>query len=127
MGRFVTPRALVRDSASAAVVDQALVTDEWVDRLYDLLRLPGNREAFFARAVADREPALADTAARISAPTLLLWGRQDSFIPVAAADAFASRIPDTRTLILDDVGHTPFVESPDAVAEAVGRFCGAGR
>lgn len=124
VGRYVTPRGLVSDSASAAVVDQSLVTREWVDRLYNLLLLPGNREAFFARSMADREPGRADTVESIAAPTLLLWGREDSFIPVAAADAFAARIPNTRTVILDNIGHSPVLESPDRTAEEIGGFCG---
>ena len=124
VGRYVTPRGLVSDSASAAVVDQSLVTREWVDRLYNLLLLPGNREAFFARSMAYREPGRADTVESIAAPTLLLWGREDSFIPVAAADAFAARIPNTRTVILDNIGHSPVLESPDRTAEEIGGFCG---
>ncbi|MEO1203073.1 MAG: alpha/beta hydrolase [Pseudomonadota bacterium] len=123
IGKRYTPRSIVADSAAASVVDQSLVTEAWVDRHYELLRMPGNREAFFARSVANREPELVDTVASISAPTLLLWGRQDSFNPVAAATAFAERIPNTETVIFDDIGHMPFIEAPDTSAEAVGRFC----
>ena len=123
IGKHYTPRSLVRDSASASVEDQSLVTDAWVDRHYELLRMPGNREAFFARTIANREPQLADTVAGISVPTLLLWGREDSFIPAASADAFAKRIPDTKTVILDGVGHMPFLEAPDRTAELIGGFC----
>lgn len=125
IGKRYTPRSLVRDSASASVEDQSLVTEAWVDRHYELLRMPGNREAFFARMIANREPELADTVAGISVPTLLLWGREDSFIPVASADAFAERIPDTQTVILDGVGHMPFLEAPDRTAELIGDFCGS--
>jgi pimeloyl-ACP methyl ester carboxylesterase len=58
-------------------------------------------------------------AARVTAPTLLVWGKQDRLVPVRYAPRTARTIPDTRLLLLDGVGHTAQMEAPEAVARAV--------
>jgi pimeloyl-ACP methyl ester carboxylesterase len=58
-------------------------------------------------------------ASRVSAPTLLVWGKQDRLVPVRYAPRTARTIPDTRLLLLDGVGHTAQMEAPGAVARAV--------
>ncbi|HEY0357881.1 MAG TPA: alpha/beta hydrolase [Mycobacteriales bacterium] len=58
-------------------------------------------------------------AARVAAPTLLVWGNQDRLVPVRYAARTARTIPDTRLLLLDGVGHTAQMEAPDTVARAV--------
>ncbi len=120
--QYVTPRSLVRDSVAASVADQALVTDELVDRYYELLLMPGNREALGARMIADRELEVADTVAGVDTPTLLLWGERDSFVPASAAAEFARRMPSTKTVILEGIGHMPVEESPDEVARLLSEF-----
>ena len=59
------------------------------------------------------------TAALVSAPTLIVWGRQDRLVNVSVAPKLAGIIPDSRLLILDRVGHTAQLEAPETVARAV--------
>jgi pimeloyl-ACP methyl ester carboxylesterase len=40
-----------------------------------------------------------------SCPALVLHGRRDDTVPLAAAEAFAARRPDRRRLIVHDAGH----------------------
>lgn len=49
---------------------------------------------------------------RITAPTLLVWGRDDRLVPVRTAETFATRIADVRLEVLDDTGHVPQLERP---------------
>jgi pimeloyl-ACP methyl ester carboxylesterase len=58
-------------------------------------------------------------AARITAPTLVITGRQDRLVDVRVAPAVAKMIPDSRLLVLDQVGHVAQMERPDLVARAV--------
>jgi pimeloyl-ACP methyl ester carboxylesterase len=57
-------------------------------------------------------------AARITAPTLVITGRQDRLVDIRVAPAVARLIPDSRLLILDRVGHVAQMERPDLVARA---------
>jgi pimeloyl-ACP methyl ester carboxylesterase len=54
---------------------------------------------------------------RIAAPTTVLFGAQDPYCTPASARAFASRIPNARLRMLDDVGHFTPTEAPTEVAE----------
>lgn len=48
---------------------------------------------------------------RITAPTLVIHGAQDRFVPVEYVDEFVARIPDARCEIIPGVGHMLFSES----------------
>ena len=52
--------ALVEESLRGSVARQDIVDDAMIDRYWELLRFPGNREATALRARIDREPAMAD-------------------------------------------------------------------
>jgi pimeloyl-ACP methyl ester carboxylesterase len=57
-------------------------------------------------------------AERITAPTLVITGRQDRLVDVRVAPAVARLIPDSRLLVIDNVGHVAQMERPHAVARA---------
>jgi pimeloyl-ACP methyl ester carboxylesterase len=61
-------------------------------------------------------------AARVAAPTLIVWGRDDRLVPVRYAPRTARTIPDSRLVLLDGVGHTAQMEAPEPVARAVLRL-----
>lgn len=58
----------------------------------------------------------------ISAPTLLLWCREDKVIDISAAEVFARGLPDSRSVILSGCGHMPMMAQPRNVAEALTAF-----
>jgi pimeloyl-ACP methyl ester carboxylesterase len=62
--------------------------------------------------------ALWARAARVQAPTLLVWGAQDRLVDVAIAPRAAATFPDVRLLVLDGVGHVAQMERPELVARA---------
>ncbi len=57
-------------------------------------------------------------ATRITAPTLVITGRQDKLVDVRVAPAVAKLITDSRLLVLDQVGHVAQMERPDLVARS---------
>ena len=118
----ITPRALVEQSLRGSVENQAIVDAAMVDRYWELLRFPGNREATVLRARRDREPAMAARVGEITAPTLILFGTEDRIINASAAQTFHERIAGSEVVLLDDIGHLPMEEAPDATAEAIADF-----
>ncbi len=60
--------------------------------------------------------------ARVRAPTLVVWGREDTWIPVAHARRFTDAIPGSTAVVLDDCGHMPQEEKPAEVAALLLRF-----
>jgi pimeloyl-ACP methyl ester carboxylesterase len=61
-------------------------------------------------------------AAKITAPTLVVWGAADRLVSVLLAERTATTIPDSRLLVLDGVGHTAQLEVPRILARAVLAF-----
>lgn len=68
----------------------------------------------------DRGPqGLWRQAARIQAPTLVVWGAEDRLVHVSLAPKAAAAIPDARLLVLSATGHVAQMERPEVVARAV--------
>jgi pimeloyl-ACP methyl ester carboxylesterase len=61
-----------------------------------------------------------DVAPTVSVPCASISGTEDQYAPPDDVTAFVSRLPPgTPQLLLPDVGHLPFLEAPDAFAEAL--------
>lgn len=73
--------------------------------------------ALQADALATRPDRWNDLA-RISCPTLLLWGVHDQFAPAADALRMAGLIPNARYVEVAECGHLPTLEAPAEVIEA---------
>lgn len=58
--------------------------------------------------------------ARIQAPTLVVWGTQDPYIPERFAHEYARALPNAELLELSDAGHWWWLERPDAIERVIG-------
>jgi len=110
----ITPRALVAQSLDQSVSVKSVVTEEAVDRYWELLRYPGNRAATMARFSTAYEPLTEAEFAALSMPALILWGDEDRLIPVSAGEWLDQALPDSELIIYEGVGHLPQEEAPDA-------------
>ena len=63
----------------------------------------------------DSTPTLAD----IDVPTLIIHGADDKIIPASEAEAMHAAIEDSELVIIDDAGHLPNLEQPDAFNDAI--------
>jgi len=61
---------------------------------------------------------------RVSAPTLLVWGKEDRLVPPVYADEFSRRIAGARVQTVDGAGHAPHLEQPERVARMIHEFAG---
>lgn len=52
-------------------------------------------------------------------PTLLLWGRHDRFSPPERAQAYAAGMAGARVVVVEDCGHLPTLEQPEAATAAI--------
>ena len=71
----------------------------------------------------DLRAPLADAQRTLRVPALVVHGREDP-IPLASAEAAAESLG-TSCLVLDDCGHVPYVEQPEALFTAIHRFLDA--
>jgi len=61
---------------------------------------------------------------RVTAETLVVWGKQDRLIPPVYGEKWIQLIPDARLVQLDAAGHMLPYEQPRACATAVANFIG---
>jgi pimeloyl-ACP methyl ester carboxylesterase len=97
-----------------------------VDRLFELFDAPAAREAAYAtmRAMLDTRPLTASVP-RVSAPTLITWGRANRSSPVEHGRRLARELGGARFEVFD-CGPSPAEECPDAFASAVTAFLATG-
>jgi len=119
--KYAIKKNVLRKFLNQVFVDQKKVTDELVDRYYDLFNREGNAEAFFSLANAkyrNRTNKLKD----IKAPTLIIWGEDDNWMPLENGYWFQVCIPDSKLIIYEGVGHIPMEEAPELTAKDLQRF-----
>ncbi len=58
----------------------------------------------------------------IYAPTLLIWGLEDTLTPPEVALAFHEHLPDSKIIFLDQCGHVPMIDQPKLFNQHVREF-----
>lgn len=61
----------------------------------------------------------------LDVPTLVLWGEDDPFAPVASAERFVREIPSSRLSVVEGAGHFVFADAPQRCADELVSFLGS--
>jgi pimeloyl-ACP methyl ester carboxylesterase len=112
---------VVRRSLEEIYADPAMITPERLTRFAELQRFPGNRPATLLRA-RNQEPLDPTPLKRLDVPTLIIWGAQDHWVPIADAFRLQNDIKRSRLAIFEKPGHDPMEEDPKGTAAAVADF-----
>lgn len=118
----ITPRSLIAQSLEQTVSVGSIVTEEMIDRYWELLRYPGNRAATMARFSSPYDPLGEGEIAAIAQPTLILWGEEDRLIPLAAGRWLDQTLPNSELVTYPGIGHLPQEEAPQATLADVRRW-----
>ncbi|MCO4250662.1 alpha/beta fold hydrolase [Pseudarthrobacter raffinosi] len=90
------------------------------DRVRDGLRMPAHMWKGILNGLCEATPPT--ETGTIHAPTLILWGAQDSLLPRRDQETLAARIPGSVLKVYPDVGHPVLWECPEQVAEDTTAF-----
>jgi pyruvate dehydrogenase E2 component (dihydrolipoamide acetyltransferase) len=106
------------------VYDPALVSRTMVEDVLRYKRLDGVPAALAAIAEewfsgGRQHAGLGDALAALKLPVQIIWGREDRIIPVAHAEALASRL---AVHILEQTGHLPHMERAGEVNRLIKRL-----
>jgi pimeloyl-ACP methyl ester carboxylesterase len=128
---IAAPRWLVRRTLELSTYDPRALSEEVHERAYQLAADPLVRRAFArvycsARATLLHQRDLLAHFARYTGPTLVCWGRNDRFLPVAGAEWARQTYPQATVMVLDHCGHLPQVEEPAEVAAGLRAIYGTG-
>ncbi|MCB0507957.1 MAG: alpha/beta hydrolase [Bacteroidetes bacterium] len=90
--------------------DDSKITDKMKNLYYDMSMREGNRESFSARVQQiEKEPKV--DVAKVEAPTLIQWGKEDKLIDISMLENF-KKIPNHLIKIYEHCGHVPQEEIP---------------
>ena len=67
---------------------------------------------------------LDDRLAEIHVPTLVVWGKEDSLLPISSGERYAAGIPGAKLVSFEKCGHVPPVEKSREFVSIVEEFLG---
>ena len=114
------------DNAKRAFTNMAYdpntVTEDTVRDFVNRMRLPNAKYAFMSTLLGIRDsPKLSGRLSKIQARTLLIWGNNDKMIPLQYSKEFGE-IPMHELVVINECGHTPYVEKPEEFNRSVLKF-----
>ena len=116
-GRGLTGRLL-----RSTYFDPSKVTEADVDQYYAPVALPDYGRALRGVLTQFRFTALDGRLDRIAAPTLVLWGEADRWVPIGLGRALAAGITRSAFLSVPRAGHSVQEEAPGEVNHLVIKF-----
>ena len=116
-GRGFTARLL-----RSTYFDPGKVTEADVDQYYAPVAQPEYGRALRGVLQQFRFTALEGRLDRIAAPTLVLWGEEDRWVPMGLGRALAAGITRSAFVTVPRAGHSVQEEAPDEVNHLVIRF-----
>ena len=108
----VLPRPMIEASIRNVYGDPDQVSDELIDRYYELTLRAGNRDALRQRFIQAEAGQSYTRISELKMPTLILWGGRDELIPPVNAERFKRDIKGSRLVLFDELGHVPQEEDP---------------
>ncbi|MBF8964165.1 alpha/beta hydrolase [Pontibacter sp. FD36] len=119
--KLMTPRFIVEQSLKEVYGDDSKLKPETISLSHDLLLREGNRSAFVDRLNTVDSDNL-HKLAKVQAPTLILWGEADAWVPVADASRFQQGISGAQLKLYAGAGHIPMEEQPQETVQDVLSF-----
>jgi pimeloyl-ACP methyl ester carboxylesterase len=116
------PREWVAEKISELFYDPRAMHEDDIDRAHAVLNTRQGARAMVRLSRTARRNHLGDQIGEITAPTLLIWGREDVVTPPSAAQGFLDLMPNARIVWVDRCGHTPMLEAPGIFAESLTAF-----
>ena len=105
--------------------DPSRMPEDAVTHAYTELRKRGSARALVRLSRSAKADHMGSRLPGVNVPTLLLWGRQDRVVPLWVGQKLARDLPRAELVVLEDCGHMPAEEAPEASFATVDRFLSA--
>lgn len=112
----------LRNKIALTFYDPAIVTDELVDQLYDIVMDKGRLIRVLSVAKSAIRHNMSNDIPNYKMPVCLIWGKNDNVTPPHVADEFHEKFPDSDLFWIDKCGHAPMMEHPKEFNEILGRW-----
>ncbi|MEZ4958673.1 MAG: alpha/beta hydrolase [Saprospiraceae bacterium] len=112
----------IKKKTEATFYDPAVATKELVDEVFDTVNDRNKAIRVIATAKSAIRHNLREKLQQIKAPTLLIWGKDDTVTPAFVGEEFHKLLEDSRLVMLDHCGHAPMMEHPAVFNEQLEAF-----
>ncbi len=125
MSARALPRGVVESSTRFVYGDAKRILPAVNQRYFELQLRAGNRKALGQRLNQHNMGRDNDQLARLTMPTLIIWGGKDRIFSVAQGKGLHQAIKGSQFVVFDDLGHVPHEEDPARTLKVVQDFLGA--
>ncbi len=103
----------IKNKTELTFYNPAVADKELVDEVFNIVndRMKGLRIVLTAKSAMRNN--VEGKVSFIKAPTLLVWGKEDSITPAFVGERFNELIPNSKLIIIDKCGHAPMMEHPE--------------
>jgi pimeloyl-ACP methyl ester carboxylesterase len=124
--RITTPRFIVDQNVRMVYGDPTTIAPGVEDRYYELLQYGENRVAmvdtFRALRRFSSDASIAKRIRDVRAPTLIMWGDKDRWVPPALTDRWKADLQGVTIRMYPGLGHVAMEELPEVTARDAHAF-----
>ncbi len=106
-------KEFVRNKTKEVFFDSSIATDELVDQVYEVINDRNTLVRTLAIAKSAVRHNMAKDLPKMTQPTCLIWGKQDTVTPPEVAEDFQKLLPDAELFWIDNCGHAAMMETPE--------------
>jgi pimeloyl-ACP methyl ester carboxylesterase len=112
----------IKDRVAYTFYNPEVATKELVDEVFEITSSIPKCMRIVAIAKSAQRNNMAEVIPNITAPTLLVWGLNDTITPPMVAHEFNRLIPNSQLKFIDKCCHAPMMEHPEKFNELVEDF-----
>lgn len=116
---------LIKTAYQMMAGKQKDVDDSTIERFRNGMSQPNAKMSFLSSVISFKHwPAITDRLQLISIPSLVIWGRDDTMIPINHANDYVSNLKDCKFVVMEGCGHRPHVEDSEKFSQIMLKFLG---
>jgi pimeloyl-ACP methyl ester carboxylesterase len=102
----------IAEKTRATFYNPSVASKELIDEVYDIVNDRNKAIRIIATAKSAVRHNLGDKLHQVKAPTLLIWGEDDTVTPPFVGEKFHELIEHSRLVFVPECGHAPMMEHP---------------
>ena len=112
----------IKKKTGETFFDPEVASKELVDEVFGIVNDRNKAIRVVATAKSAVRHNLGDKLHQIKAPTLLVWGKQDTVTPPFVGEKFHELIANSQLFFIDQCGHAPMMEKPEEFNAILEKF-----
>ena len=114
---------LIKTAYQMMAGKQKDVDESTIERFRSGMSQPNAKMSFLSSVISFKHwPAITERLRLISIPTLIIWGQNDTMIPIHHANDYVSNLKNCEFVVMEGCGHRPHVEDPEKFSDIMLKF-----